>query len=484
MAAAAASTPWSFRDPAGSLVVIDGRVFRIIRKPHGQVVLGFIDSAFFRRRCAAGDFPITEVVREPPDRLKDFAESHRPECILEHRRIPFPVYPHEWPPSMLYEAGQLTLVLAEEALADGWMLKDATPWNVLYSDGHPVFCDVLSFEPRTSSGIWYAYAQFQRTFVLPLYACNRHAWPVHAIFLDCRDGLDPSALAPVVGGWRRWAPFELQTIILPARLSLRAAVQHEQMAAETSAKNETSNQQLADFVLRRSFRRLRKQLDAVRPRAERVSQWTNYENDLHHYSGEDHEIKSTFVRAALSRAGAGRVLDIGANTGEYSLMAAARGAPVVAADFDVAALDRLYERIKPGRLPITPMVLNIARPTPAVGWDNREVDSFLVRARGQFRMVMVLALLHHLIVTERVPLKFVIKLLFDLDAPFLLIEWVSPEDPRFRQIAKTHGDLYANLSDAVFERDLEAYFRIVERLPLASKTRTLYLCERRDSRDQ
>ncbi len=142
------------------------------------------------------------------------------------------------------------------------------------------------------------------------------------------------------------------------------------------------------------------------------------------------------------------------------------------------AIDLMNERVKLERLRITPMVLNIARPTPAVGWGNREVGSFLVRARGQFRMIMALALLYHLVVTERVPLEFIIRLLLDLVAPILLIEWVSPEDPRFRQIAKTHGDLYANLSEVIFERRLEAHFRIVERLLLGSKTRTLYLCER------
>lgn len=478
MKAAVGGDSWSFRDPMGSVIVMDGRVFRIIRKPYGAVALRFMDSAFFIRRCATGSFPETQITRELPDRLIKLTESNRPECILEHRRIHFPVYPHEWTPNMLYDAGQLTLNLAEEALAEGWMLKDATPWNVLFSDGRPVFCDVLSFEPRGASGIWNAYAQFQRTFVLPLYAHKRHAWPVHSIFLDQREGIDPSVLAPAIRGWRRWAPLELQTIILPAKLSHRPVVQDNRAVVETSVKNEAYNQQLADFVLRRSFRRLRNQLDAVRPHGEGVTQWTHYEKDLQHYSDEDHEIKFNFVRAALSKAGTGRVLDIGANSGEYSLMAAAQGASVVAADFDVSAIDKLYGRAKAGRLPITPMVLNIARPTPAVGWDNQEVDSFLVRARGQFRMVMVLALLHHLIVTERVPLEFVVRLLFDLEAPFLLIEWVSPSDSRFRQIASTHGDLYANLSDATFERALERHFCIVERMPV-SKTRKLYLCERR-----
>ena len=314
------SVPWSFRDPVGSVLTLDGRVFRVIREPHRQAVLSFIDSVFFRRRCAEGDFPATEVVQYPPAGLNDVVMGYHPECILEHHRIPFPVYPHEWPPSMLYEAGKMTLDLADEALADGWMLKDASPWNVLYSDGRPVFCDILSFEPKTASAIWNAYAQFQRTFVLPLYAHDRHAWPVHAQFLDQRDGLNPSALAPVIRGWRRWAPFELQTIILPTLLSRRASMQQGRMTSEISTMSETSNQQRVDFVLRRSFRRLRKQLNAVRPCNTRTSPWINYENDHHHYNDGDHELKSAFVRAALSRVGAGRVLDIGANAGEYSVI--------------------------------------------------------------------------------------------------------------------------------------------------------------------
>ena len=151
---------------------------------------------------------------------------------------------------------------------------------------------------------------------------------------------------------------------------------------------------------------------------------------------------------------------------------------MVAADFDVAALDKLFECVTQKKLPITPVVFNVSRPTPAIGWNNEEIESFLARARGQFQLIMALALVHHLLVTERVSLAFIVKLLFEFEAPYLLIEWVDPKDSRFREIALTHGNLYANLSDAIFELELERYFRIHERLQLRCKTRTLYLCER------
>jgi SAM-dependent methyltransferase len=380
---------------------------------------------------------------------------------------------------MLYDAGNLTLNLAEEALADGWMLKDATPWNILYSGGRAVFCDILSFEPKSRSGIWCAYAQFQRTFLLPLYAYARHAWPVHASFLELRDGIAPSTLEPVVRGWRRWAPFELQTIILPTKLALGVAERRDHASVVAPMMATIDNQKLSDFIFRRSFLRLQDQLAAVRPPVRKSSQWSNYANNLQHYDSSDREIKSAFVRSALSQTGAGSVLDIGCNVGEYSFMAATQGAAVTAADFDVAALETLYERVKRDHLPITPVVLNFARPTPAVGWNNREVDSFLDRARGRFRVVMMLGLLHHLIVTERIPLKFIVEVIFELESAFLLIEWISPQDTRFRQIANTHGDLYQNLTEVFFEGILAAHYKILERVPLRTKTRVLYFCKRR-----
>jgi hypothetical protein len=94
--------------------------------------------------------------------------------ILEHPRIPFASFPYEWTPGMLAEAGRLTLELAETVSAEGWGLKDATPFNVLFQGPRPIFVDLLSFERRDpTDATWLPYAQFVRTFLLPLLA-HRH----------------------------------------------------------------------------------------------------------------------------------------------------------------------------------------------------------------------------------------------------------------------------------------------------------------------
>ncbi len=78
-----------------------------------------------------------------------------------------------------------------------------------------------------------------------------------------------------------------------------------------------------------------------------------------------------------------RVLDVGANTGHFSEMAARAGASVVAIDGDTAVVGDIWRRASAEKLDILPLVVNLAQPTPPTGWRNRECPSFLDRATGQ-----------------------------------------------------------------------------------------------------
>ena len=60
----------------------------------------------------------------------------------------------------------------------------------------------------------------------------------------------------------------------------------------------------------------------------------------------------------------------------------------------------------------------------------------------------------------------------------LVIEWVDPKDPKFRQLAGLNEGLYGDLDAAQLERLLQSQFRLVEKLPLPCETRILYLWER------
>jgi 2-polyprenyl-3-methyl-5-hydroxy-6-metoxy-1,4-benzoquinol methylase len=112
----------------------------------------------------------------------------------------------------------------------------------------------------------------------------------------------------------------------------------------------------------------------------------------------------------LDEAQPKRVLDVGANTGEYSAMAAPMGAEVVALERDCAAADRLFRMSRDRGLNVLTLHADVARPSPAAGWENAEQSSLLERLDGKFEMVMLLAVIHHLILMEQIPLDKILTL--------------------------------------------------------------------------
>jgi SAM-dependent methyltransferase len=173
------------------------------------------------------------------------------------------------------------------------------------------------------------------------------------------------------------------------------------------------------------------------------------------------------------------VLDIGCNDGEFSVLAARHGAAVVAIDADAAVVDTLARRVQSERLTIVPLVVDFARPTPAIGWRNVEFPSFLDRTRGGFDLVMMLAILHHLIIDARAPLEDVVALASEMTRETAILEFVSPADPMFAAVARGRESLFASLTVDAFEQALHRRFEIVDSLRLPASDRWLYALRRR-----
>ena len=95
---------------------------------------------------------------------------------------------------------------------------------------------------------------------------------------------------------------------------------------------------------------------------------------------QEQQGKQDFVDRTMQMLRPGSVLDIGGNTGQYSRIAARAGARVVAWDTDVASSDRNWKEASQADLPILPLVADVARPTPAIGWRNAESLTLLDRA--------------------------------------------------------------------------------------------------------
>jgi hypothetical protein len=87
----------------------------------------------------------------------------------------------------------------------------------------------------------------------------------------------------------------------------------------------------------------------------------------------------------------------------------------------------------------------------------------------------MLALVHHLIVTERIPMGEVAALAAELTTNLAVVEFVGRGDPMFQRLLRGRERLYEGVTEAAFENALRRHFDVVRRQPLAGTERTLYL---------
>ncbi len=298
----------SFRDPAGTVYRLPGRILRAVHSPFVKDLEDFLATGAAQRAIEEG-----RLVR---------SNRQSPLCnnLWEHNLIPFPSFPYEWPREMLHAAAALTLDLAEAALEDGFGLKDATPYNVLFHGSRPVFVDVLSFERRDPlDSTWMAYAQFVRTFLLPLLAQRYFDLPLDRTLTGQRDGIEPETIYRWAGMWRRLTPPFLSLVTLPNWLGSPGD-------GEGYRRKRAASPEQARFVLSGLLRQCRRQLNSLAPVSGGNSTWSGYLDHKSLYSEAQLEQKEAFVRDALALArpqtAPYSVLDVGANEGRFSVLAA------------------------------------------------------------------------------------------------------------------------------------------------------------------
>ncbi|HEV7681156.1 MAG TPA: class I SAM-dependent methyltransferase [Pyrinomonadaceae bacterium] len=473
----------SFRDPAGRVFFLNERVLRVVAREGLPDLERFLNTELARALIARGQLVKTTFLDSdthklilPDGELGMIPSATNGNRVVEHERISPRSFPYEWSPRMLHAAGSLTLDLADAALDEGFSLKDATPYNVLFQASQPIFVDVLSFESREPNDpTWLPFNQFIRTILLPLLVNKHFGLRLDQLLLANREGLEPADVAKLCGPSHKLKPVFLSLVFLPSWLGNKGSNTNDSIYQPRRLKNPEQ----AKFILKQQLKRLRRQLTKLEP-ARRDSDWSQYMSEKRHFSDEYLQAKESFVSAALENAKAQNVLDVGCNTGHFSRLAARNGSRVVAIDQDPAVVDAVWTQAVADKLNILPLVVNLARPTPAVGWRNQECPSFLERARGSFDLVLMLAVLHHLLVSEQIPLPEILRLAAELTTESLVIEFVAPNDPMFRSLVRGREELYRELTPESFERVANEWFEIV-RVEQLSESRSIYLLRKRNA---
>jgi SAM-dependent methyltransferase len=451
----------TFRDPAGSVELRPDGAYRTIHAPYDAEIQEFLALPFASQLVAEGRLVASEVVTQTADAL-----------VLRHPRVSFQSYPWEWAPSLWLSAAELTLNLCSDLVQRGWLLKDATPLNVLFQGTQPVFVDVLSIQRiDPHQPIWLAYGQFVRTFLLPMLAHSQLGWPLQ-IALTRRDGYEPEDVYAALSWPARLRQPALSAVTLPSVLANNKTLQSSSLAPRSLKDPEVAKQ-----VLLKTLKNLLAHMRRVTP-SHRASTWSNYAETATHYNDGDHGRKRSFVTTALTKSKPARLLDVGCNTGVYSLLAADAGAEIVSIDTDLQAVDRLSASLKGSGKNILPLCIDLAHPTPAAGWENRENASFLSRCTGHFDTVMMLAVLHHLLLRSQIPMDRIAKLCSNLTTANLIVEWVPPTDPKFHELVRGRESIYAHITETTFREAFAQHFTTLDELTLENGRTMLHLRKR------
>ena len=381
--------------------------------------------------------------------------------------VPFISYPYEWSFSQLKDAALLTLDIQLESLAFGMVLKDASAYNVQFIGSRPVFIDTLSFETYEEGRPWIAYRQFCQHFLGPL------------ALMAYRDLRLRELLARFIDG----PPLDLVAGLLPARTRFRygllahlhaharSQVRHagEAVAHATRAPRLPKNRLVA------LMHSLRSAVQKCEPPSRRT-EWSDY-YDATNYSPEAMAAKESLVGRLVQHTApaGGLVHDLGANTGRFSRLLAASGRTVIAHDLDDLAVERNYLASRSTGANVLPLVLNLANPSPALGWALEERASTLDRVAGS--TVIALALVHHLAISNNVPLRD-LAALFARMAQTLVIEFVPKEDSQVKRLLATRQDIFPNYSLEGFEAAFAEHFAITHRETVPGSARTLLAMRR------
>lgn len=445
----------SFRDPHSHVVLGNGaEVLRKFSADAGEQALDFMSSVAYRKIIRRGD------LHEPTSTTT----ADDGEVTFGHSKIPNWNYPWEWTWSMLRDAALVHLELLLICARDGWTMSDATSFNLVFNNGRPIFIDHGSFVRREDNEPWWAYTDFCEHFLYPLMVAS---------YTNAR-------LAPLLrGGFGRVSLNDAHAI-LRSHKRKKGVIKYVLLPHAAATKSDLSVEEVSDstaemtteiFInILEGLRKLVTSLDAPGG----VSTWSEY-NQRGHYTNLTLDEKGTFVDEVISSTKPKTVLDIGANDGHFSAIAANHAETVIAADGDPLVVDRLYVSKPPAN--ILPLVQDATNPSPSMGWRGQERTGFFERIQPD--LIMALAVFHHVAFTGNVPLAQLGIWMAETKSDFI-VEFVHREDEKVQHLLsrKTDPDSFDYSVDS-FKEHTSKNFDLVTEQTLSNNTRSMLHLKRR-----
>ena len=451
----------SFRDPSGSVFSADGAIYRQVNRSYQNQYDQLMQSGLYKDLTQRGLLiPHAEVDREWLDDPAVYK-------ILQPRQLPLVTYPYEWSFSQLQDAALLTLAVQKRCLAHDMILKDASAYNVQFLAGKPLLIDSLSFEAWQPGQAWQAYEQFCQHFLAPLSLMSYRDVRLSQLLRVHLDGI-PLDLATALLPKRSWF-----NIGLSLHLHLHARAQKRYRGTAPAAN--TRRKRLDKKDLQNIADNLRSTVAGLRWDHQGTDWASYYEGDSYLETGfnSKRQIVSDFIELANPSC----LWDLGANTGVFSRIASQQGIFTVSLDSDPGAVEASYQKAKQDQDSfIQPLLIDLTNPSADIGWAHSERDALAKRCQAD--CLLALALIHHLAISNNLPLGKIASYFASM-AAWLIIEFVPKTDKKVQQLLTARDDIFADYSQHGFERAFGEVYEIVKSAQVEDSDRRLYLLRRR-----
>ncbi len=439
-------SPLSLVDDMGAVFLTPDRVLRAVYPAAAAMVEALLGSGLPDDLAVRGLMPAT---RRSEVTIPGYA------FVLEHPRLPVITYPNEWSYGMLRDAAALVLEINALANVRGYELKDCHGYNVLFDGPRPCFVDFGSLSPRPAgSRGWLAREEFIRAYEYPL-----QIWADGGEFLarrlvaasDLMSHLDhglyrwPWLRWAGAGGYQRlvhyWHRYRCLSFTPNDKIRNRLPVPWGGLACALKNRGWLPAQEASLARLRsRVLHRRRRGVGGF---------WRDYQG-----AGAGFVATPRFRRIIelLGQCGAESVIELGGNQGRLSgeLLRAGVVKRALCTDAEEWAVDLAYERARAGSEPLHTAVLDFIHPMTSPFGESPAT-------RLQADAALALAVCHHLLLTQRVPVERVLRNIGSFAGQVVFVEFM-PLGLWDGQCAHPVPDWYTlDWFRAAFEREFEPW---------------------------
>jgi len=451
-------------DPTGSIFEQDGSIFRSIAPEFSPFVRSLLESQHIQGMIGH-ELVDTAIFQE---------QSPTKNLTLKHRKIMPANYPYEWTGLMLHDAAQLTLDICLKLLDEGLVLKDATPWNIVFESSEPVFVDFTSIMPVDDDLNWVALDQYLRLFLFPLMAAeNGFGKASRSLLLASQAGITVAEIGKFLkSNALIKKPWLINRLFVPrAMVNLLQSTGQDKEVGKFISGTPIPNEKRKQF-----FTRLLAELNTIKPLNDRKD-WSQYQADMASYfDAEQFNPKQERISSLLKELKPRSVVCIGCKKGGFAILAARQGISVTAFDTNERSLDMLYQTAKFNDLKILPLIMDISNPTPASGWLSLQYPAAIDRLQAEG--ALALTQVHNLAITQGHSFNKIAEVYSALCEKWLITEFLPIEDPRVKELLLTFRRDLSWYSLEGYIEALGSKFKHISTCESYPSGRTLILCKK------